>query len=86
MTNDCNNNNNNDIVKKLNDVTEKLQYLMKWTIDDDTYNLDAFDQCEGAWTIGHPLPLPLWSNVSKTPLIVDKVSVFVLFILVYPFS
>lgn len=42
------------------------------TIDADTYNLDAFDQCEGAWPIGHPLPLPMWSNVTKSPLIVEK--------------
>lgn len=46
----------------------------KKTIDADTYNLLAFDQCDGAWPIGHPLPLPMWSNVSKAPLIVDKVS------------
>lgn len=43
------------------------------TIDADTYNLAAFDQCDGAWPIGHPLPLPMWSNESKAPLIVDKV-------------
>jgi len=71
LTNECNN--NNDIVNKINDVTEKLQSLMKRTIDEDTYNLDAFDQCEGAWPIGHPLPLPSWSNKIKTPLIVDKI-------------
>lgn len=43
------------------------------TIDEDTYNLLAFDQCDGAWPIGHPLPLPMWSNAHMAPLIVDKV-------------
>lgn len=80
MANECNKN-NNDIVNKINDVTEKLQSLMKRTIDEDTYNLDAFDQCEGAWPIGHPLPLPSWSNESKTPLIVDKVSYYLVLLL-----
>lgn len=67
-------NKTNNFVDKLNDVTDQLQRLMKRTIDDDTYNLDAFDQCEGAWPIGHPLPLPLWSHRIKAPLIVEKVS------------
>lgn len=44
-------------------------------IDADTYNMLAFDQCDGAWPIGHPLPLPMWSNASMAPLIVDKVNI-----------
>lgn len=58
------------------DLANELQFLLKtkWTIDEDTYNSDAFDQCEGAWPIAHPLPLPLWSNTIKQPFIVDNVS------------
>lgn len=63
--------NDNVVENAVNAVTAKLQH---WTIDDDTYNLDAFDQCEGAWPIGHPLPLPMWSNRAKAPFIVEKVS------------
>lgn len=63
-----------DFVEKLTVAAGRLQCSVKWTIDADTYNLDAFDQCEGAWPIGHPLPLPSWSNEIKAPLIVEKVS------------
>lgn len=58
------------------DDLDQLQFLMKtkWTLDSDTYNSDAFDQCDGAWPIAHPLPLPLWSNAVKQPFIVDNVS------------
>lgn len=59
------------------ELANELQFLLKertkWTIDEDTYNLDAFDQCDGAWPIAHPLPLPLWSNANKQPFIVDSV-------------
>lgn len=59
------------------DLANQLQFLLKtkWTIDKDTYNSDAFDQCEGAWPIAHPLPLPLWSNTIKQPFFVDDVSI-----------
>lgn len=59
------------------DITNQLQFLLKtkWTIDEDKYNADAFDQCEGAWPIAHPLPLPLWSNTIKQPFVVDNVSI-----------
>lgn len=58
------------------DLANQLQFLLKtkWTINEDTYNSDAFDQCEGAWPIAHPLPLPLWSNSIKKPFIVENVS------------
>lgn len=58
------------------DITNQLQFLLKtkWTIDEDKYNADAFDQCEGAWPIAHPLPLPLWSNTIKQPFVVENVS------------
>lgn len=58
------------------DIANQLQFLLKtkWTLDKDTYNSDAFDQCEGAWPIDHPLPLPLWSNNIKQPYIVENVS------------
>lgn len=59
------------------DLTNQLQFLKlktKWTIDEDKYNADAFDQCEGAWPIAHPLPLPLWSNTIKQPFVVENVS------------
>lgn len=58
------------------DITNQLQFLLKtkWTIDEDTYNSDAFDQCEGAWPVAHPLPLPLWSNTIKKPFNVENVS------------
>lgn len=60
------------------DLANQLQFLKlktKWTIDEDKYNSDAFDQCEGAWPIAHPLPLPLWSNSTKEPFVVENVSV-----------
>lgn len=65
-----------DMVTADEDLANQLQFLLKtkWTIDKDTYNSDAFDQCEGAWPIAHPLPLPLWSNTIKQPFIVDNVS------------
>lgn len=47
----------------------------KW-VTADNYKLDAFDQVEGAWPIGHPLPLPKWSNKTKEPLIIEKVCFF----------
>lgn len=64
-----------DFSRSLNDVTDQLKHLLspKWIVDDDTYNLDAFDQCEGAWPIAHPLPLPLWSNNPKKPFDVENV-------------
>lgn len=58
------------------ELANELQFLMKtkWTMNEDTYNSDAFDQCEGAWPIAHPLPLPLWSNTKKQPFVVESVS------------
>lgn len=50
--------------------------LSKWTIDDDHYNVNAFGQCEGAWPIAHPLPLPLWSNAKKDPMVIENVNLF----------
>lgn len=50
--------------------------LSKWTIDDDHYNVNAFGQCEGAWPIAHPLPLPLWSNAKKDPMVIENVNSF----------
>lgn len=45
----------------------------KWTTADG-YHLTTFDQTErGTWPICQPLPLPLWNEKSKTPLIFDKV-------------
>lgn len=44
----------------------------KW-VTADTYKLDAYDQVQGAWPIGHPLPLPKWSKKTKDPLIIEKV-------------
>lgn len=61
-----------------NNLAQVQSCTLQKTIDADTYNLDAFDQCEGAWPIGHPLPLPMWSNQSKAPLIVDKVGPYLL--------
>lgn len=40
---------------------------------EDSYNLIAFDQIEGAWPIGHPLPLPKWSPKIKDPFVIEKV-------------
>lgn len=50
----------------------KAALTSKW-VTADNYKLDAFDQVEGAWPIGHPLPLPKWSNKTKEPLIIEKV-------------
>lgn len=67
---------NENFSTSLNDVNDRLQQLLKpkWILDDDTYNLDAFDQCEGAWPIAHPLPLPLWFNSPKKPFVIENVS------------
>ncbi|XP_050097147.1 uncharacterized protein LOC126578530 [Anopheles aquasalis] len=44
-----------------------------WIAEDgDSYNLAAFDQTNGAWPIGQPLPLPSWSNRSKATFVVEK--------------
>lgn len=76
----------NDMVTA-DELANELQFLFKtkWTIDEDTYNLDAFDQCEGAWPIAHPLPLPLWSNANKKPFAVDSVRTFGFAITIFPF-
>lgn len=70
-----------EFLDKLNDATDQLQYSMKnkWIIDDDTYNLEAFDQCKGAWPMAHPLPLPLWSNSTKEELVVESVIFHIFF-------
>lgn len=48
------------------------QPISKWATADG-YKLDAFDQIEGAWPIGHPLPLPKWTIKTKDTLNVEKV-------------
>ena len=45
----------------------------KW-IQQNAYNLTAFEQCEGAWRNEHPLPLPSWCSKIKKPLVIDQVS------------
>lgn len=44
----------------------------KWAAADN-YNLDAFEQIDGPWPIGHPLPLPKWTNQSKKRLVIEKI-------------
>lgn len=39
----------------------------------DTYNLTAFDQCNGIWPLDHPLPLADWSPNIKETLQFDNV-------------
>lgn len=39
----------------------------------DSYRLDGFDQVQGCWPIGHPLPLPKWSSKQRDALVIDKV-------------
>lgn len=56
-----------------NDNGEDSQPISKW-VAADSYNLDAFDQIEGSWPIGHPLPLPKWTTKLKKPYIVEKVN------------
>ena len=51
------------------------QITSKWA-GADSYKLDAFDQIEGAWPIGHPLPLPKWTTKTKETLIIEKVTIF----------
>lgn len=50
-----------------------------WIIDDNQYNLASFGQCKGEWPSSHPLPLPLWSNNTKDPLIFQNVNSFLVF-------
>lgn len=38
---------------------------------EDSYNLKAFDQIDGNWPIGNPLPMPSWSMEDRPTLIVD---------------
>lgn len=33
----------------------------EWWADEDSYNLTAFNQINGIWPLGHPLPLPDWA-------------------------
>lgn len=41
---------------------------------EDSYNLEAFDQIDGHWPIGNPLPMPVWSmDANNRPtLVVDQ--------------
>lgn len=79
---------NDDFSRTLNDVTDQFERLLtpKWVVDDDTYNLDAFDQCEGLWPPEKPLPLPMWSNDRKKPFVVENVSVSVCFWFYFRFA
>lgn len=53
-------------------ITRKIG-AVKWATE-DAYNLEAFDQVEeGAWPIGHPLPLPIWASQDKPTFAVDTV-------------
>lgn len=38
---------------------------------EDSYNLKAFDQIDGHWPIGNPLPMPSWSSDDRPTLVVD---------------
>lgn len=53
-------------------MTEVNVTQSKWAAA-DSYDLDAFEQIEGPWPIGHPLPLPKWTNQSKKRLVIEKV-------------
>lgn len=39
--------------------------------NEDSYNLEAFDQIDGSWPIKNPLPVPAWSSEERPTLIVD---------------
>lgn len=54
-------------------MAELSKSKSKWATA-DSYNLHAFEQVDGAWPIGHPLPLPKWTNHSKERLVIDKVT------------
>lgn len=43
-----------------------------WFAAEDSYNLEAFNQIDGAWPIGNPLPVPAWSPEERPRLIVDS--------------
>jgi hypothetical protein len=56
-------------------ASSSFDRINKWTTADG-YNLTTFDQTErGNWPICQPLPLSLWAQKSKTPLIFDKVRI-----------
>lgn len=38
----------------------QLHGQQEWWADEDSYNLTAFNQINGIWPLGHPLPLPDW--------------------------
>ncbi|XP_001974895.3 uncharacterized protein LOC6547596, partial [Drosophila erecta] len=47
----------------------------QWIVDDG-YDLEAFNQVNGVWPLGHPLPLPDWSSAEsagKGTLVFDNV-------------
>lgn len=50
-----------------------LQAQQEWWTDKDGYNLSAFNQINGVWPLGHPLPLPDWQQESKAILHFDSV-------------
>lgn len=54
------------------DETKKKLPISKW-VTADSYKLDSFDQIEGAWPIGQPLPLPKWSKNIKEPMVIEKI-------------
>ncbi|KAH8320806.1 hypothetical protein KR067_010426, partial [Drosophila pandora] len=43
-----------------------------WVVGDG-YDLEAFNQVNGVWPLGHPLPLPDWSSGGKSTLVFDNV-------------
>lgn len=43
---------------------------VRFAADDDSYNLTAFDQVEGNWPIGDPLPMPAWSVAEERPILI----------------
>lgn len=48
----------------------------KWMIDNNNYNLKAFDQHNGIRDLKHVTPIPSWSSEVKPPLIFATVNLF----------
>ncbi|XP_068145927.1 uncharacterized protein [Drosophila tropicalis] len=52
---------------------QQLEHMQSEWIVGDGYDLNAFNQMNGVWPLGHPLPLPDWSTQVKPTLTFENV-------------
>lgn len=62
-----------NLLKLLEEQQHNRDVEQKWWADNDSYNLNAFNQNNGVWPLEHPLPLPDWSSEIKDTINFDNV-------------